>query len=206
MVKLDARGKACPLPVIETKKAIEALTEADTVTVLVDNEIAVQNLQKLATQKQLPATSEQLEPQVFQVTITVPAGQGQTAAEAPVVCEDCAPAPAGVGTVVVVSSDKMGTGGEELGKLLMKGFLFALTKLDVLPKTVLFYNSGAFLTCEGSESLEDLRALEAEGVEILTCGTCLNFYHLTEKLAVGSVTNMYTIVETQMNAAKVIQP
>ena len=88
----------------------------------------------------------------------------------------------------------------------MKGFLFAVSQLPELPKTILFYNGGAKLTVEGSDSLEDLKKMEAQGVEILTCGTCLNFYGLTDKLAVGSVTNMYTIVEKLAGAGKVIKP
>ena len=88
----------------------------------------------------------------------------------------------------------------------MKGFLFAVTQLDELPKTMLFYNGGATLTTEGSDSLEDLKSLEAQGVEIMTCGTCLDYYGLKEKLAVGTVTNMYSIVETMDQATKVIRP
>ena len=109
-------------------------------------------------------------------------------------------------TVVAVGSDAMGLGSEELGRTLMKGFLYALSQLDELPKTILFYNGGARLTTEGSLSLEDLRSMEAQGVQILTCGTCLNYYGLTEKLAVGGVTNMYSIVETLAKADKVIKP
>ena len=75
-----------------------------------------------------------------------------------------------------------------------------------MPAPVLFYNGGAHLTCEGSDSLEDLRTLEAQGVEILTCGTCLDFYRLKEQLAVGGVTNMYDIVEKQMEADLVLRP
>ena len=86
----------------------------------------------------------------------------------------------------------MGTGEEALGKALMKAFLFALTKQDTLPSAVLLYNSGAYLSCESSDSLEDLQALHNSGVEILTCGTCLDFYHLKDRLMVGGVTNMYT--------------
>jgi selenium metabolism protein YedF len=100
----------------------------------------------------------------------------------------------------------MGHGNDELGKTLMKAFIFALTKQDQFPKTILLYNSGAFLSCEGSDSLEDLKLLEANGVEIMTCGTCLNFYELSEKLAVGSVTNMYDIVEKMQKASKIIKP
>ena len=100
----------------------------------------------------------------------------------------------------------MGSGEEKLGKALMKAFIFALTKQDMLPETVLCYNSGAYLTCEGSDSLEDFKALEAEGVNIMTCGTCLDFYGIKDKLAVGSVTNMYDIVETMENAISIIRP
>jgi selenium metabolism protein YedF len=109
-------------------------------------------------------------------------------------------------TIVVVSSDRMGVGNDDLGKVLIKGFIFAITQLDKLPKTMLFYNGGAKLTSEGSDSLEDLKSLEAQGVEIMTCGTCLDYYGLKEKLAVGSVTNMYSIVETMANAGRIIRP
>jgi selenium metabolism protein YedF len=109
-------------------------------------------------------------------------------------------------TVVVISSKAMGHGGDELGTALMKGFLYALSQQEQLPSTILFYNGGASITCEGSVSLEDLRSMEAQGVEILTCGTCLNFYGLTEKLAVGTVTNMYTIVEKMNGADLIIKP
>ena len=100
----------------------------------------------------------------------------------------------------------MGSGNDALGKVLIKGFIFAVTQLERLPKTILFYNGGATLTAEGSDSLEDLKHLEEEGVEILTCGTCLNYYNLTDKLQVGSVTNMYTIVEKMAGADKIITP
>lgn len=95
---------------------------------------------------------------------------------------------------------------EQLGATLLKGFIYALTQQDKLPDQILFYNGGAFLTCEGSESLEDLKSLEAQGVEIRTCGTCLNFYGLTEKLQVGDVTNMYDIAERMSKADRIIKP
>ena len=100
----------------------------------------------------------------------------------------------------------MGHGGDELGTALMKGFIFALSQQETLPNTILFYNGGATIPVEGSVSLEDLKNMEAQGVEILTCGTCLNFYGLTEKLAVGEVTNMYTIVEKMTGADLIIKP
>ena len=106
----------------------------------------------------------------------------------------------------MLSSEAMGEGSEELGRLLMKGFIYALSQQEILPETVLLYNGGAKLSCEGAETLEDLKNLEALGVEILTCGTCLNYYGLTEKLSVGSVTNMYEIAERQMAASVIVKP
>ena len=200
MLYVDARGDACPLPVVKAKKAIQELNGAGQVEVLVDNEIAVQNLTKMAQQKGYGYGAEKRGEQEYCIRFTV----GEPAAaeeEAPACVPD-----ARTDTVVAIGSDKMGIGNDELGKTLLKAFVFALTQQDQLPKTVLFYNGGASLTCEGSPMLEDLKALEAEGVEILTCGTCLNFYGLSEKLAVGGVTNMYTIVEKLTQAGNVVKP
>lgn len=118
----------------------------------------------------------------------------------------CLPMPEQRRIVAVVSADHMGEGNDELGRALIKGFLFAMTMQEELPSTILFYNGGAHLTCQGSDSLEDLKSLQERGVEILTCGTCLDFYGLKDQLAVGSVTNMYDIVERQMKADLVIRP
>ena len=100
-----------------------------------------------------------------------------------------------IAAVIAVDSDAMGRGDAELGHILMKGLIYALAHQESVPKTMLFYNGGASLTCEGSESLEDIKELEARGTEILTCGTCLDFYGLREKLAVGGVTNLYAIAQ-----------
>ena len=200
-LNVDARGDACPLPVVKAKKAISELKGEGQVEVLVDNEIAVQNLTKMAQQKGYQYSAEKLAELEYRVLFTVGALEVAAEEQAPACVPD-----ARTDTVVAIGSDKMGVGAEELGKTLLKAFAFALTQQDSLPKTVLFYNGGASLTCEGSPMLEDLKALEAQGVEIMTCGTCLNFYGLTEKLAVGSVTNMYTIVEKLTQAGNVVKP
>lgn len=202
---VDARGLACPLPVVNTKNEMKTMNEGETVEVLVDNEIAVQNLTKFANVRNHGVQSEKTADNEYRVVITVgkPVENVAQEEEAEEECIDCGKISS---NVVVLSSNLMGGGEEALGKTLMKAFIFALTKQDSYPKTILLYNSGAFLSCEGSDSLEDLKALEAEGVEIFTCGTCLNFYGLTEKLAVGGVTNMYDIVEAMSNAGKVIKP
>ena len=177
MVQVNALGDACPIPVIKTLHALQDLNGAGTVQTLVDNEIAVQNLTRLAESKGCSITTEKRSDKEFCVTITT---------------EN--------------SADHMGEGDEELGRILIKGFIFALTQQDHLPSTILFYNGGARLTCEDSASLEDLKNLASLGVEILTCGTCLNHYGLTDKLAVGDVTNMYVITEKQMQADLILRP
>ena len=210
MIVLDERGKACPLPVGETKKALEAAASGETARVLVDNEIAVQNLRKLADHKGWSFCWEKRGGGDFQAWITREAGESlseekQRETEEPE-CPDCRTEGIRPGLTAVISSEAMGQGDDRLGKILMKSFLFALTQQDILPETVLLYNGGAFLSCEGSESLEDLKKLEELGVEILTCGTCLDFYGLKEKLAVGGISNMYEIVEKQCRAHTILRP
>lgn len=204
---VDARGMACPLPVVNAKKAAEEMQTGDILTILVDNEIAVQNLQKFANHKGYQSVGEKLGENEYAVNMQIISGETKSA-EQPEEAEEisCSPDAKKKGMVVVLSANVMGTGEEKLGKALMKAFVFALTKQDLLPETILCYNSGAYLTCEGADTLEDLRCLEAEGVNILTCGTCLDFYGIKEKLAVGSVTNMYEIVEMMENAGKLIRP
>lgn len=245
-MRLDERGKQCPLPVIDTKKALERCNAGEIVEVAVDNEIAVQNLRKMADHKGLKSSFEKTGDREFQVRITAGnaepgrsvggqgavggevteggqgavgglAGVGGMAAGNVLAAEGgqgapdaqdtaCQPDCRRKGMVVVLSSNLMGQGDGTLGKLLMKGFVYALTEQDSLPETILLYNSGAYLSCEGSDNVEDLRNLEAQGVEILTCGTCLNHYGLGDKLKVGSVTNMYEIAERMTGARLLVRP
>ena len=201
---IDCKGLNCPLPVVNAKKAAEEMKAGDVLTVLVDNEIAVQNLQRFAAGKGYGASSEKKAEAEYAVTIRI-AAQAEAKEEVPEEEEEvvCAVDARKKGMLVVLSANVMGTGDEKLGKALMKAFVFALTKQDQLPETILCYNTGAYLTCEGADTLEDLKSMEAEGVTVLTCGTCLDFYDIKDKLAVGSVTNMYDIVE-RMEAAKTI--
>lgn len=216
-MRLDERGKQCPLPVIEAKKALESCESGELLEVVVDNEIAVQNLKKLAAGKGLQASCEKISDSEFTVTIEAgdqssSAGFREASDSQESAASDCrdemtgTPASGKRGSVVVLSSNEMGQGDPVLGRLLMKGFVYALTQQDVLPESVLLYNSGAYLSCEGSDNLEDLKALESQGVEILTCGTCLNHFGIAEKLGVGTVTNMYEIAERMTKAALLVRP
>jgi len=206
--------------VVKAKKVLDVAVAGDVVEVHVDNEIAVQNLTKLAKSRQCGCSSEKVADKHFVVKIEATAdaenagaenagtgnagaGDGSGAAQAEGVA--CYP-DARDRSIVVVSSATMGVGNDELGTVLMKGFLYALGQLDTLPEKILFYNGGVTLTTEGSDSLEDLKAMEAQGVEIYSCGTCLNYYGLSDKLRVGEVTNMYNIVEAMAGATKIIRP
>lgn len=214
MITVNAMGDICPIPVVKTKKALGELNGPGEIEVLVDNETAVKNVTKMAKSSGASAAAEQLGEKQYRVLITVgeaaaemlessrsgKAQQEQSQTETASGCRSC------IGTVVAVGSDRMGEGSEELGHILIKSFIFALTQLDDLPDKILFYNGGAKLTIEGSESLEDLKTLEEQGVEIMTCGTCLDYYGIKDRLAIGSVTNMYSIVETLQGAAGVIRP
>lgn len=202
-VVVNAIGEQCPIPVVKATRALRAMTEPGVLEIYVDNEIAVQNLTRMASGHQLTAKAEKRSEKEFIVTIEVSRPLGDAPVEEPALT--CAPDNRG-SLVVAVDGAFMGRGSDELGAVLMKGFLYALSQLPELPETILFYNGGAYLTCQGSDSLEDLKNLEAQGVEILTCGTCLNHYGLAENLAVGGVTNMYSIVEKLAGAGKVVKP
>ena len=208
MITINAVGDVCPIPVIKTGKAIGELNGSGRIEVLVDNETAVRNVTKMAESSGAVVSSEKLEEGKYRVNITIEAGaeagSGRITEETECECET--ETAVQKHAIVVVSSDKMGEGDDELGHILMKSFLFAVTQLDELPEKMIFYNGGAKLTVEDSPALEDLKSLAEQGVEIMTCGTCLDFYGIKEKLAVGTVTNMYSIVEPVQQAEKVIRP
>lgn len=187
---IDCRGLACPKPVIMTKKELEALESGDIITI-VDNDIARQNLQKLAESMGLTSSHEEKEGLIY-VTITK--------------CGACQVMDIDEkNLVILIGTDKLGSGDDKLGEALMKSYMFALSEADVLPKTILFLNSGVKLTTEGSQVLDSLGSIWEKGVEILSCGTCLDFYNLKDKLVIGNVSNMYTIVDKLNKASNTIK-
>ena len=194
MLKIDAMGDVCPLPVIKVKKALK---ESSEILIRVDNEIATQNLTKMAKQLNLKAKVEKITEKDYQVFIF--------SENKEVDIKKYSPTFLGNKYVVVISGNTMGAGDDKLGHALLKGFIYSLTEQELLPENVIFYNGGATLTSEGSSVLDDLRQLKSLGVEVLTCGACLDFFGLKEKLAVGEVTNMYHIVEL-MSQFHVVKP
>lgn len=207
-ILVNAMGDTCPIPVVKTKNAIKEMTESGQIEIHVDNEIAVQNLTKMANVKGYPVRSEKAAAGEYHVFMEISKDGENTAVQVNEIQEDtvCVPDAVKKNKIVVISSDQMGNGSEKLGKTLLKAFLYAVTQQDELPQTMLFYNGGVHLTCEDSPALEDLKSLEAQGVEIMSCGTCLNYYGLTEQLKVGTVTNMYVIVEMMEGADLIVKP
>lgn len=199
MYIVDALGLVCPKPVIMAKKALK---EYDEIKVQVDNPTSRENLEKMAVVMGLDYETFQ-EGNVYSIVMKKNGSmQAVASGETPVQQVVYKPDDS---YIVVCASNVMGTGSDELGGALMKSFIYTLTEADKLPDTVIFYNGGVHLTCKGSPCLEDLKTLEAAGVEILSCGTCLNYYGKTDDLAVGSVTNMYVIVQRQQEAARIIR-
>jgi len=191
---LDCKGDICPVPVIKTKKALMGKTRENFsgLEITVDNRIAVQNISKYLTAQRCEfyVTSSIDEEEYFTIHVHRVAGTapGET-----------------ISYMVAISSNIMGSGDDTLGKQLLKGFVFALTQAENLPAAVVFYNSGVQLCLESADTVEDLRNLLDNGVQILSCGLCLNHYNAVEKLAVGEVTDMYSIVNL-MQQYKVVRP
>lgn len=192
---IDAKGKACPMPVMMAKEAITA-GESE-FTVLVDNTTAVGNLQRLAKNQGFDATVTEGEG-VYSLAFVKNGNAPAPAAEA------AAPAACGAGYTVFVGRDIIGSGDRELGTNLMRMFFYTLSQGEDKPGAVLFMNAGVKLPTLDEQVVEHLKALSAVGVEILVCGTCLNFYGLTDRLRVGTVSNMYDIVTRMQKAGKVI--
>ena len=197
MKEVNAKGLTCPQPLILTKKAVENSEEKDFL-VIVDNDTAVKNLEKFAKSSNLNFRFEKKSDNEFNVFVSK---NSETNLQEPTAF--CS-VEASSDTVIAISKDFMGNGSEELGKILIKGFVYTSSEYEKLPKTIVFFNSGVKLTCEDSPCIDDLQKLQDKGVEIISCGTCLDYFGLKEKLLVGEISNMYTIYETLFNAGKVI--
>lgn len=201
---VDARGLACPQPVILTKKATEKYNE---VVVLVDNATAKENVKRFALNSGFSVDIADEPGGIFSLLIKKQEGAvSMDISEKDLSC-DMKNIPVSSGPVVLlISSDKMGRGSDELGAVLMKAFLHTLTEQDVKPDIIIFYNSGVMLAAEDSDALHDLKKFEDSGIKILVCGTCVNYFNLTGRVAAGVVSNMYDIASTLFKAGKIVKP
>jgi selenium metabolism protein YedF len=191
---VDARGLDCPQPVIQTRKAME---QAAQVVTLVDNDTALANVSRMANKAGWEVA---VTPDGNEFRIELAKGSARQAEPLGVGRAEVVSGP----LVLVVSSEVMGQGEAELGNILVRGFFHTLGEVEPLPQTIILFNTGVKLACQGSPVVDDLCALEAEDVEMLVCGTCLSYFELTEKLVAGQVSNMYDIAETMLSAGKVV--
>lgn len=193
LIEIDARGLACPKPVINTKKELDKL-ENGVIRVTVDNTMAKENIIKLS--KSSNCESSVLREEEDLIVVEIIKGENVKIEEDTKVDLD--------NKCIFISSDKMGQGNDELGEVLIKGYIYTLTETKPYPKHIVFVNSGVRLTTVNEATVENLKILESNGVEILSCGTCLDYYNLKESLQVGTVTNMYNIVEVMNNSLQTI--
>jgi selenium metabolism protein YedF len=198
---VDATGLACPQPVVLAKAAIEKNAK---VKVIVDNETALENVKRLGNKHGCDVQSRSQAGGLFEITLQ---RKTDTPLSVQVTPETCDAPFSGPGPFVIVcADDKMGTGHDELGSVLIRAFMHTVAGQDRKPDVMIFYNTGVKLTLEGAETLEDLKALARAGVDILVCGTCLNFFGVKEQLGVGTVSNMYDIVRIMSQAGRLLTP
>lgn len=191
---VDARGLTCPQPVVLTKKALDS-REIDEVLTIVDNPTALENVVRMVKTLNFESLVDEKEGQYY-ISINKEVGLAEKDDDVKEILEG--------NTVILIGSNVLGRGDDKLGALLMKTFLYTLTQMEGEIQCVIFMNSGVLLNTAGSELIDHIRALSNNGIEILSCGTCLDFYNVSDKLMVGSVSNMYTITEKLLHARQVI--
>lgn len=186
---VDARGLVCPEPVIMTKKALDSC-DVNEVLAIVDDPTALENISRMVKNMNLESMIEEQDGS-FYINISK---------------EEIQPDKTNLrsSTVVLVKSNMLGQGNDALGSILMRSFMYSLTQLDGEINSLIFLNSGVLLATAGSELIEYIRQLETNGVKVVSCGTCLNFYGLTDKLEVGTVGDMYSITEIMLRSSKII--
>jgi selenium metabolism protein YedF len=202
---INAKGLACPEPVILTKKALDLYDE---ITVIVDNETARENVNRLASSSGYVVDITEETGGIFRMCLkkqqdTPRAGKDMAP---PCRCTEDIPLSAHGPTVFVIASNIMGHGNDELGAVLMKAFIHTAIDLDHGPDIMIFYNTGVKLAAFDSDVIDDLKIFEEKGVRILICGTCVNFFNLTGKIGAGTISNMYDIAGTLSTAGRIVKP
>ncbi len=196
MVEIDCRGEACPRPVIMTKDALAQLNEAE-LTIIVDNQSSSENIERFAQSQGCSVKVERrgsdfyLHLQKVKTDVGVEMPRRDKSTEK---------------VIVYINSHLLGIGDEALGSFLMKAFLKTLLDLEKRPDRLILINSGVRLASEDSKALETLLALSEKGVDIISCGTCIDFYGLKDKMKVGAISNMYDIIQSLLEADRVIRP
>lgn len=201
MQQVDGKGLLCPKPLILIRKALKNCLPGETLKIECDNKTAFQNIMTYLNDQSLSPVGSEVDGIFHIEVVNQSVGSGEDAGSCSIDPGLCTSA-----YIVVMSSDRMGEGDAQLGSLLMKGFLNALHEQQVLPTHLVFYNSGVWLTTVDSGVSSSLKLLEDSGVEILICGTCVDFYDIRSQLAVGKISNMFTITETMARTGHIIKP
>lgn len=196
MKQVDARGLACPQPLIATKKMIDSLTEESQVEVLLDDDIALGNVQEYLKQLGLTPKTEG-----YRVTFTAKGGETKSSEE-----QISCPTTPSKNYAVVIKSITMGVGDDKLGAILLKAFINTLSQTSTLPSHIVLYNQGVMCATKESGVIDALIELESKGVMIIVCGTCVDFFGVKDQVSVGVISNMFRIIETLQSVSKVVYP
>lgn len=193
--EIDARGELCPRPVIMTKKELDNLEEG-IITIIVDNEVAKDNVSKLAGSYGYKFTVDKTKENDYYIHIE----------KGDIIQEESKKSTSDLfkDLTIAIGSDKMGSGEEELGHILMKSFIYTVKETTPLPRAIVLFNSGVYIACKESQVLDDLKSMVDLGVEILVCGTCLDYYNIKDDIKVGEIANMYSIYEEMRNSNNTI--
>jgi selenium metabolism protein YedF len=204
MQTVDTKGQACPAPIIATRKALREAHDGETIVVLTDNQTSLTNLTRFLKDNKVRFLVDGANGD-WTITITGKDNDVEmTDAEA--YCAVDIPHFSMGDFVIAFTSDKMGEGSEELGHLLLTNFIKAVKDLDELPSKMVFYNKGVELGKDDSPVIDLLRELEKMGVKLYLCATCAKYYSIEEKISIGSLSNMFEIVQIMASAGNVIKP
>jgi selenium metabolism protein YedF len=192
MKTIDCRNQACPAPVINVKRALEDHNE---IAVILDDGAPRENVSRFARNRGYVVTEQRDGASSWVLTIS---GTTHSSKQPSSLISDG-------DSILLITSDRLGDGPEELGKLLIKNFIHTLLETNETPTRILFINTGVFLTCEGSDAYEALVKLSGMGVEIFSCGVCLDYFKIKDKQRAGGTTNMLTTIESLLAARHVIK-
>ncbi|MCB2220551.1 MAG: sulfurtransferase-like selenium metabolism protein YedF [Bacteroidetes bacterium] len=201
MKTIDVKGMKCPMPLIETKKALKEIGKEESLRIIIDNETSVKNVTHYLEDNNLPVEKKQ-DGKIFELIVNKTGDESYETCNAEAYCE--VPAEKDKSFVVMLAKDYLGEGEHELGHALVGSMLNTIKAMEVLPEKIIFMNSGINLVTKGSLFLPLLKELETMGVTIITCGTCLDYYGKMDDLEIGRISNMADIMESMLTVGKVI--
>jgi len=199
---IDCKGMICPMPLIETRKAIRESAIGEDLQVIVDNETSFNNVSHFLNDNGYVFNYTK-DGSAYSISFKINKIDSKKEEVKPIIENKTNKHK---NHIIVLNSNKMGTGDDDLGRLLMKGYLNTIDQLDVLPLEIICYNSGVTLAEKGTDSAQTLKKIENQGVKITLCGTCVDFFGLKEKLEVGTISNMLYIAGKLSSGIQIVKP